>query len=258
MPSEKIQPRDPNKPAAYFKKVAYLYQRAIEAAIKLQSTAVLNTIADYYLRVARALYSAGASTPNCKTELANAAQYFTCHLSASKDQPLHGIPNMVSYLENMSAACLAGTIQTCVQELNTACIEIVLPWEEAILTLISTVYEGKGTLTKKLDMNGAPPEYGSQFTDLFLTVMHKDHNSFPKKLEKYLTKVWAPPRDRDAKHDLISKPPSYTGNWALFAASLCKVMGEVPTLSPKAIKYVPVDLIDVADSGDVPYGDIRS
>jgi hypothetical protein len=251
--SEKLKPRDSTKPSSYYLKVATVYRRAIAAAIKLESPAVLNTIADYYLRVARALYSAGVSTRECKSELAKAAQYFMEHLSASQEHPLHGIPNMGSYLENMGAACLTGTIGPCMQRLRTMRVENLLPWQASILSLIGAAFEGKDKLVGALDVAGAPSEYGPRFTDLFLAVVRKDRERFGPALGTYLTQVWGPPLDRSAKYDLDTKPPSYTGKWAFFLAALCSVMHEVPSLPRRAMEYVPVDLVEV-DRGTDPQG----
>jgi hypothetical protein len=75
--------------------------------------------------------------------------------------------------------------------------------------------------------------------------MRKERREFGKKLDTYLTKTWGPGADRIAKEDLNSKPSAYVGKWVFFAAALCKVMSEVPTLSSKAMEYVPIDLVDI-------------
>src|SRR5215510_3285350 len=248
------RPRDTTRPTQYYLKVSELYRRAAAAAIKLDSPAVLNTIADYDLRVARALYSAGAPPQNCRAELAKAAKYFIGHLAASREHPIKGIPNMVSYLENMSAACLTGTIEPCVQRLNAMRVESILPWQASVLSLIGGVFEGKDRLSAEPDLKGAPPEYGPRFAELFLAAMRKDHTEFASKLEAYLTQVWGPPMDRGAKYDLTSKPPSYTGKWAFFSAALCAVMHQSPSLGRKAMEYAPLDLVEVDRTSAQPKG----
>jgi hypothetical protein len=238
-------PRDPAKTPAYFMKVARLYRGAIAAAIKLDSSAVLTTIADYHLHVARALYSAGAPINECVSELASAAEFFERDLAANAESPLSGISNLAPYLEYLSAARLSDRFERFEKRLRNAPMTGVPAWQQSVLSLTVAAFGSQTKLATPLAKNGADPMFGPRFTDVFLAVLERDHSGFPGKLELYLTKDWGPRLDRGAKEDMSSTPASYTGKWLFFSAALCAVMGDVPALSAKAMQYVPVELIEL-------------
>lgn len=239
---EDLRPRDSTKPAASYVSLSRAIERAATAAVELKSNAVLLSITDKYLIIANALYSAGVAVPTVEAILVNAASYFTRHLSASTTKPLKGIPNMNSYVEAASAAYLTGTASVCGEALRAARFEKLFPWQEEVLSVLGSVLDG-GEIQKRPDMTGAPPQYGPEFADLFVAVSRKDRPGFRERLERYLLKHWGPDAEKAAKYELNLKPSRYAGKWALFTAALCKLMTEVPALSPKAMQYIPVELV---------------
>jgi hypothetical protein len=239
-------PRDPAKPASYYLKTARLYDREILGAIKLNSSAVLQFIADRHLRVARALYSAGAAISDCQVHLAAASDYFIKFLSESLKRPIAGIPDTESYVENISAAYLTGSVRPCVQAFRAARIQNVPRWQGAVLSLVAAVLKGDDELPEDFDVQGAPAEWAPRFTDMFVAALRRDHRAFPNALETYIRQYWAPSADRAARGDLKARPPCYVGRWAFHTAALCKLMGGVPPLSKKVLQYVPAELVGAA------------
>lgn len=242
MPTRQSAARDPAKPASHFSKVAGLYRQQITAAMTLNSHAVLGHIADTHVRAARALYSAGAPVAECLVQLAGAASFFTQDMAASRTHPHPGLPNIEFFIESLGAACLCDDIVSCTQAFRTANIQNVPAWQQSVLALVVTVFEGKTTLPQGFDLQGAPSEWAPLFTDMFLVVMRKDHAAFPEALEAYFRERWGPSADRVARRDIAAKPSPYVGKWAFHSAALCKLMGGVPPLSKKVLQYVPAEL----------------
>lgn len=244
MKSAHWKPRDSAKPASYYSNLARQLESAAKAGLKLKSTAVLRSVADKYRFAAYALYSGGAPVAECEAKLAEAARCFDQYLASStENRPLLGIPDIASYVENISAGCLTGTGPAGARTLRRARIENVRAWQEAVLSLLAAVFGGGEDSTGTFDMTGAPAEYGPHFVDLLGVVAARNRGAFADKLEKYLTEEWAPRAERAARGDLNSVPPRYVGKFALISAALCQIMGGVPELSPKALIYVPSDLV---------------
>lgn len=242
MTIHKKLPRDAAKPAAHYVKLAGLYRKEIDAAIKLNAPAVLRSIADTHLRVARALYSSGAAAADCLAQLHGAGDFFTRDLLASQTTPIAGVPNIESYIENFSAATLAGNLAPCLEAFKRARIVDFSLWQRSLLSLVTGALVGRSERPETFDLRGAPQEWVPGFSDMVRAACKGNADAFASALNAFLKEQWGPSADRVAKADLATRPSQYIGTWAFHTAALCKVWRYVPVLSKKAKQYVPIDL----------------
>lgn len=246
MSSARTELRDAAKPASHYTKLAGLYEKEIAHSIAMKSRQLTRFIADRELRVVRALYSGGAPLSECLTHLTAAGDHFTQFLTDSRGEAIEGIPDVESFIENMSAVFLCGAGSACERAFRAAQIDNVRPWQSSVLSLVAAVLDGKTSIPHPLDLQGTPKDWAPLFTDMFQTVLRRDHDAFPAALKAYFAKSWGPSADRAARGDLKAKPCCYVGKWAFHAAALCKLMGGAPPLSQKLLQYVPVELVTAA------------
>jgi hypothetical protein len=243
MPRVTLQPRDPRLTSAKYLALAQAYRKGIAAGKRLKSDAVLRSIADKHVLVALALYSAGAPVAECLRELAAAADFFSRHLAASVRRPLSGIANMPSYMEGLSAAQLTGSLGRRAGALEQARFLEISVWQAESLSLICAAYGHPISLSHNGKVEQAAPGFGKHFQALFTTVVRRKRDAFGNALERYLREEWAPIFGAGTEANLRSG--SYVGQWALFSAALCKVMGFVPELAPDVRQFVPAELAAV-------------
>ena len=75
------------------------------------------------------------------------------------------------------------------------------------------------------------------------TAAERDRVAFASTLDEYLTSNWGPLVERRTKITLKEKPCDYSGKWSFLAAALCRIMGGVPDLTPRALRYIPIELV---------------
>jgi hypothetical protein len=192
------------------------------------------------IRVAAALYSAGAETSECRDAL-NAAVDANLEFLRQKAYRLPGYGTIRVDLEVFGAAGLVARGP----ELAAAFArcEIVAPPPAPLAALrqqLIALWSGAGVAPSAAEAAALAklPKEWKPLPALFEAAAARDTSGFRERLDAYLKQSWA----KEVR--LAARSAQYAGRWSFLSAGLCQRMGGVPDLSDEAMQYVPVELID--------------
>ncbi len=239
--------RDPAKPIEHYQACIALLQLRIQNALKTGAPVMFKSIADYYVRISRAAYSAGYDVTECMTYLGEAAKFKIRFFTEAIKPKLLGLDQIEEYLESFSGAYFVGQAVPVIDAFERVKPDNLTLWEKGIMDQLCSVLTGKAIVQRKeeTDLIKKMKEYGT-LPALFKSIGDHDPVSFAQALDAFLTTSWGPSADRVARHDLKSEHPIYTGKWSIFSAAMCRIMDSAPDLSKKALQYVPIDLVKVS------------
>jgi hypothetical protein len=242
--ADSVRERDTAKPAPHYLAYIARMEKQVELAVKGDNPGAFVPAGDYCLRMGRAAYSAGKPVKDCRVYLKRSADYQIRFYAEGVQSKLTGLWAIDEYLEAFSAAYLVRNADEVIAAFERVKPDHMHPWDRALMGSLVGVLLG---LPIPSDEEGEAAaarmkEYAS-LPGLFHAVQRRDIPAFTESLETYATKSWGPPADRVAKKALNQPYPDYSGKWSFFSAAMCSVMGSVPSLSKKALQYVPVDLV---------------
>jgi hypothetical protein len=238
--------RDPAKPIEHYQASIALLELRIQSALKSGAPVMFRSIADYYLRICRAAYSAGYDVTESMTYLAEAAKFQIRFFTEAIKPKLLGLDQIEEYLEGFSGAYLVGQAVPVIDAFERVKPDNLTLWEKGIMDQFCSVLTGKAIVQRKEenDLIKKMKEYAN-LPALFKSISDRDSVTFAQALDGFLMTSWGPSADRAAKHDLKSEHPIYTGKWSIFSAAMCRIIACVPDLSKKAAQYVPIELVKV-------------
>jgi hypothetical protein len=248
-----LLPRNHDKPAEYFMKLAALEQKVVRSVQRMKEQDRPISVVASNLVVAKALYSAGASSRECLTHVRNAADALQAKFKWSVQTPIKGIPNIGIYIEGMSSARLVDRHVEVVKAYRDAKFVVIDDWERSLLDSLASAfvpdsaYPSPKAAAATLPVD-APAEYRTRFVILTNAVRDGDAARFDAALDEYLVKEWGPVADPRARRDVDSKRVEYSGKWTFVGVAMCRAMFHLPKLSSKALEYTPVELFNPSES----------
>jgi hypothetical protein len=239
--------RDATLSAAAYRGFIKRYEGHVRHVLSLGEPTLFDEAAKYTLEIASALYSAGAPVPDCHRRLDEMATYDFRYIAEGRKYTFVGIGSIDNrFVERFPAAHLVGRAGELVAAHRRCTFQYPpQPWEEALITPICSVLAGDPVEADDADEAtiGRAIEYFALVPRLCKTVADRDATAFASTLKEFLNDGWGPLIERRAKLVLKEKPPDYSGKWSYLAAALCRIMGGVPAVPAKAMRYIPVELV---------------
>lgn len=236
--------RDPATSLERYEECIELLQENVKVSLE-KGPALFAQVAEYYVRIARATYSAGKSAKECKNHLESSAKYQLRFFRETLAGKMNGIGDFERYLEWFAASDLTGNAQQVVNAFRSLSVSGTRPWQDSLIKQLGAVFSGEPVVwaKKQSEEVRAVKEYAA-LPSLFQAVSDGNVNELGTALEAFLTTSWGPLADRRAKGDLKLPYPAYAGKWSFFSAAICRRIGQVPQLSKKAKEYVPADVLE--------------
>jgi hypothetical protein len=240
-------PRDPTLPAAGYRDFVERNEGHVRHVLSLGVATLFDSAAEYTLQIASALYSGGAPAAECFRRIDEVATYEVRYIAEGRKYTFDGVGPFVNrFLERFPAAHLVGRAGELVAAHRRCTFSNPpVPWEEVLLTPLCAVLTGEPVDTDPSDAAtaGRVARYLGPIPRLCQAVGDRDATAFATALDEFLRDGWGPYIERCAKTALKAKPHEYFGKWSYLSAALCRIMGGVPELPAKALKYVPVELV---------------
>jgi hypothetical protein len=243
---ENRTPRDPARPTDYYHAFVAREHEAMLAYTNYDNPALFASVAPKCMRIGVALYSAGEDLSESLGWFEKAADYQTRFLVEGVKFNLAGLGIIDTYFELYSAAFLAGKSDELIGALKKCTYkEDQHPMKVRLLDQFCDLLQGRPVETDEAEVAeiGALKKEWAHLPPLFSAAAAQDGDRMPAALEAYLLKYWGPPMEREAKRELRSPNPEYSGKWSLLSAAACRIAGGVPDISKKAMSYVPTDFV---------------
>lgn len=240
--------RDPAKPREYYVAYMALLQQYLDSH-STDKPSLYWLVSDYSLRFSRAAYSAGEPTETCRHHLRQTAEYWLRFLTEGTGGKLNGLADIEEYLERLAAAELAGMASDVVAAFRSLQIEGTQDWQKSLVLQACAAMVGEPPAQRKPDLEriGQIKQY-ADLPALFRALGNHDVEGSAAALDSFLSKSWGPAADRAGRGDLKLPYPAYAGKWSMLSAAVCRRIGTIPSLSKKAMQYVPVDLVPRQDA----------
>ncbi len=252
--ADATEPRDPARPAEYYERFAAAEEKTIARYRDGGRPRLFTHLPPLYVRLAAALYSAGASPPDVRQALAGAAEYEERYIREGREYHDDAYREMEEYLEICGAALLSGQGPALAQAfLATTFEEPPLPGHELIMRQLCALMQGTAMPPSPARLAGVKGLSGGWATlPPLLTSTAGRSSEFGPSLEAFLSELWGPMMEKWARGALKAEEPKYCGKWSFLAGALCDRVGVIPELTPAARWYVPADLVGASGGRSDP------
>jgi hypothetical protein len=244
-----VLPRDAIRSAECYQAGIAQLHAGIVAYTDYNNPVLFASVAPKCVRMGLILYSTGAEILQARAWFEKAADYQLRFICEGKQYQFGGKGSIDNYLELYSAAHLVDKSAELIAALKKCTYTDKddaggYRWVSRLIDQFCDVLLGQQVETddtqiaqlQRMDARVAA------LPILFSEVSKRSDAAGPA-LEKYLATHWGPALEKIGKKELKAPKPEYAGKWCLLAAAMCKQLGRTPTLSDKAMRYLPADLL---------------
>jgi len=237
MASSRMQAaRDTSVAPAQFKA---MIKREITGIARAERMGLFGVLPQRCWRAGLAHYSAGEQVERTR-ELFEKSADFRIRQIKESNYTFKGFPFQVYDLELLSAYHLVGRAPEVISAVRRCKYKSPpVPRLKGLFDQFSALLMGE-TVRQKADEMDDLQKRGKELATLppvFKAVAGKKAKQFASALDECLQIFWA----KEVRG--ASKRSDYVGSWSLLSAATSRLMGGVPPLSEKSLKFVPVDLI---------------